>query len=566
MPVSALRYEPRVDLQSRNLAEGQSDVTVRGGTFENTGFRVGALTVGDPQTGHYLAELPIAPAMLGAPEVATGASLFLAATNATVGAIVQEWRPIRNAGAAVAVAGESQLRRAELYQGRRWGGEGAAVRWAGDLALATSESDGPLPGGDHEFFRGNLRLQRQDGGAQTDALAGYQAKRFGWPNLYTPFNSSELENLQTTLWVINHRVGQGADGSVEMGAFHRRNKDDYAFNRFAPVGPVHPFQHTTWLSGAAAEVRRQWMGLEWEARGEVQADQLQSTSLTAGRYMSRSLARGALAVRNEWATDTAGGRGSVRVGVGYDDTNRGGGAVTPLLEFGRTFSAAGLRRFRFGYAKSTQVPSYTALNSSAVSGLFRGNRDLGRSASHNLEVAVEGSLDHWALEAAAFFRRDRSLVDWTFRRGVVARTANAVDVDTAGLELVARRSWTVLDLVLGYTALDKDPSYRGAAVDASFYALNYARHRLTLAAVARLGGGVELRIDNAARWQAENLLRTQGGRQALNSSVGLVVRPRGWPGWEFTARVDNVWDDPYQEVPAVPASPRQWSVGLGYAW
>src|SRR5512141_2317200 len=61
MPVSGLRYEPRVDVQARNLAEGQADVTIRGGTFENTGFKVGALSLYDPQTGHYLAEIPIAP-------------------------------------------------------------------------------------------------------------------------------------------------------------------------------------------------------------------------------------------------------------------------------------------------------------------------------------------------------------------------------------------------------------------------------------------------------------------------------------------------------------------------
>ena len=40
MPVSALRYEPQVDIQARNLTEAQSDVTIRGGIFENTGFRL----------------------------------------------------------------------------------------------------------------------------------------------------------------------------------------------------------------------------------------------------------------------------------------------------------------------------------------------------------------------------------------------------------------------------------------------------------------------------------------------------------------------------------------------
>src|SRR5690606_8531760 len=34
---TALRYDPRTELQSRGIPEGQADVAVRGGVFENTG-------------------------------------------------------------------------------------------------------------------------------------------------------------------------------------------------------------------------------------------------------------------------------------------------------------------------------------------------------------------------------------------------------------------------------------------------------------------------------------------------------------------------------------------------
>ena len=51
-PVSALRYEPAVDLQARSFAEGQADIAIRGGTFANTGFTLAGLPLYDPQTGH----------------------------------------------------------------------------------------------------------------------------------------------------------------------------------------------------------------------------------------------------------------------------------------------------------------------------------------------------------------------------------------------------------------------------------------------------------------------------------------------------------------------------------
>ena len=66
-PISNLDFDPRVDMQSRNMAEAQGDLSIRGGTFENTGIQVGSATLLDPQTGHYTTELPIGPEMLGSP-------------------------------------------------------------------------------------------------------------------------------------------------------------------------------------------------------------------------------------------------------------------------------------------------------------------------------------------------------------------------------------------------------------------------------------------------------------------------------------------------------------------
>jgi hypothetical protein len=181
-------------------------------------------------------------------------------------------------------------------------------------------------------------------------------------------------------------------------------------------------------------------------------------------------------------------------------------------------------------------------------------------------LGASGAAAGWEFDTAIFWRRDDGLVDWTFRRGVTARTANAVDLDVGGFEFVARRSTAMFDWVVGYTALTKDADYRGAAVDASFYALNYARHRLTAAITARLGGGFEVRMDNAARLQADNLLRVVGGRRTVTSALSLRYRPQSWRGIEIAAQVDNLWNDDFQEIPAVPAARRQFAGSLSYAW
>jgi vitamin B12 transporter len=565
MPVSALRYEPRVDLQTRNLAEGQADVTLRGGIFENTGFQLGAVTLVDPQTGHYFAEIPVAPALLGAPEILTGAALATGATNAAVGAVAYTWRPIRTAGAAAVAAGENRYRRGEFYQGYVAPARSRGDRVAADVAFAHSESDGAIPLGDHVFWRLNGRLQWSGESRQTDLFAGYQEKFFGWPNLYTPFNSAETENLQTVLFLLNHRAELAAGGFFEAGLFHRRNKDDYAFNRFAPVGVVHPFQHTTWVSGAAASGRKQFERIALNLRAEVLADKLRSTSLGFGRFNTRTLFKIALAPETSWSMHD-GGRLVAKAGAALDNSNRDRAAISPMVEVAREFPSAALSRVHASYTKTTQVATYTALNSSAVAGLFRGNPALARAASHNFEVGASGTLAGWAGSATAFWRRDDGLVDWTFRQGVTARTANAVDIAVGGFEAVVHRSWRAADLVAGYTYLTKDADYRGATVDASFYALNYARHRLTAAATFRLGRGFELRLDNVARLQADNQLRITGGNRALTSSVGFAYRPPAWRHVEFGILVENAWDNTFQEVPSVPAAPRQFSFSVASRW
>ncbi len=557
MPVSALRYEPRVDAQARNLTEAQADITIRGGIFENTGFRVGGSMLLDPQTGHYLAEIPIAPAMLGAPEILTGVANAADTTNATTGTVAYGWRPVRTGGAVSLVAGEFATRHEEINVGQLSDVRVLGAQLGADVDVAHSESYGSITFGDSKFDRANARLQLAGATSQTDLFAGYQKKFFGWPNLYTPFNSPETENLETTLFAFNHRADLGRGDWVQFSAYHRRNKDDYAFSRLAPLGPVHPFQHTTWLADAALDGRNSFGDLALAWRGEFIADRITSTSLTFGPYRDRTLTKLALVPEETIGSTT------LRAGVTYDHSDHDGSSVSPLLEW--TFQD-GARRWHANYTRVTQVPTYTALKSSPTGGLFRGNQNLGRESSHQAELGVSDTVAGWSVEGAAFWRRDDSLVDWTFRRGVTARTANAVDLDTGGIEAVARRSWSACDLVLGYTLLSKDADYRGAPVDASFYALNYARQRLTAAITLRLGGGFELRMDNTARIQAGNLLRVTGGDRAVISSLGLTYRPAAWRGAMLTVQADNLWNSSFQEVPAVPAARRIITGGVSYAW
>lgn len=561
MPVSGLQFEPRVDVQARNLAEGQADVAIRGGIFENTGFKVGASALFDPQTGHYFAELPIAPAMLTTPRVLTGADNAVGGLNAGVGTVAYGWRPITRRGEAVVAAGSDATNRQSFYQGFVFPKDSGRTV-AADVELARSESDGSVPFGDHDFKRGAARVQLRAEGEQTDFFAGWQSKFFGWPNLYTPFGFNETESLETELYAFNHRAWSSPNDYWQVGAYYRRNFDDYEFNRAVP-GASNPFEHTTHVRAVAFDGRQESGSWAMAYAGHYMRDSLQSTALTFGRFSTRDYLK--LALIPEYTLQAAVGSLTMRAGATYDDTNRDDSAISPLIEMS-VRRPSGVR-FYAQYAESTQVATYTALNSNPNAGLFRGNPGLERETSRNLEAGVEFTHGVWNLQAAVFQRHDDELVDWTFRKGVVARTANPVDIDTTGLELVAAMNTARYDLILGYAFLEKDPDYgSGAPVDASFYALNFPRHRLTAAIVARVAPGLDVRMDNEYRVQEKNPLRNAGGNEAVLSSLGLYWLPAAARGLELSFRMDNLWDTDFQEVPAVPAARRQWVVGATYRW
>jgi outer membrane receptor protein involved in Fe transport len=561
MPVSGLQFEPRVDVQARNFAEAQADVSIRGGIFENTGFKLGASSLFDPQTGHYFAELPVSPAMLGSPRVLTGIDNAISGFNAEVGTIAYDWSPITQRGELSVAAGDYSTNRQSFYQGVVLPSTAGGYTVGADVDLARSESDGSIPFGDHDFKRAAGRVQVRGATSQTDLFFGWQEKFFGWPNLYTPFGFNETEHLKTELLAFNHRAWSSSENYWQLGAYYRRNYDDYEFNRAVP-GASNPFIHTTHVRSIALDGRQGADAWAVVYGAQYMRDNLQSTSLTAGRFNSRDYFK--LSVVPQYTAATSLGQATVRAGATYDDTNRDASAISPLLEV--SLKKSPTTRLYAQYAETTQVATYTALNSSATSGLFRGNPDLKRETSRNLELGADFQASIWSIQAAAFYRWDDDLVDWTYRQGVTARTANPVDIGTGGFEVVAMTRTPRYSLVLGYTYLNKSADYGAATIDASFYALNFAKHRFTAAVVARLGSGFELRMDNEYRIQEKNFLRTAGGNDALLSGIGLYYLPPAVRGLELSVRVDNLWDSDFQEVPSVPAGRRQYVAGAAYHW
>jgi len=563
---TTLRFDPLTELQSRGIAEGQSDVTVRGGLFENTGFKLGAVTVMDPQTGHYVAELPVDPALMSVPAIYKGIDSAIEGFNSAIATVSYGIKRVNDGGFVTLGAGSDSLNFQSLSFGNvttNASGNDVGV----GVSLARSEGDGSVVFGDHEFTRANVQLQHLTSDTQSDLIVSYQDKFFGWPGAYTGFASlPEIDDTQTTLLLANHRR-QSDSGWFEVGGFYRRLVDDYDFNRTTlESGAPGSFEHETKVLGVGFQGLQQVGHISWRYGGQLTSDELvRSTDLTNGLFTERTYAT--FSVVPSIDTNLSSGNKLVwRVGATIDYSDRDSNAVSPLV--GVTLSrsdAKGTTDYSLEYAATSQVPGYTALNSNPT-GLFGGNSLLGREKAKQLSASIERDTGDWQFLVTLFSRRDDNLVDWTYATGApFARQANAVDLDVIGLETFFVRSWEAIDLAIGYSVLDKDSDYGSAQVDASFYALNFAKHRATLAFTYRLSRGFELRIDNEYRAQEDNPLRV-GDDSTYLASASLKWSSTGEHKFGAALVVDNATDSEYQPFPGTPASGRQVSLSASYTW
>ncbi|MBQ4799857.1 TonB-dependent receptor [Pseudoalteromonas sp. MMG006] len=565
-PISNLEYDPRVDLQSRNMAEAQADVTIRGGIFENTGFRVGSATLLDPQSGHYFAEIPIAPQMLSGPAVLTGADNALYGMNSSVGTVSFGWKPIITGGSISLGTGTNDFNLQSIHAAKNTQLDSLANYTLGfEGEYSHSQSDGTIDNGDHDFSRASARVQLASEHSQTDLFYGSQDKFFGWPNLYTPFGVNETEDLETRLWMLNHKQSYADNSHFEVSAYYRTHDDHYIYSRENPSA-FEAFHKSEVKSLGLSGRHAQSDALAINYSAQFIDDSIESTTLE-NNFTSRKYYK--LSVLPQYTMALKENQQLIfRLGAAYDDTNRDDAEVSAIgdITLNTQNSDGTAQSIYLSYAQASQVAGYTAIGGSDSGGLFRSNYNLERETTSNLELGLLLEEQSWQLNSAIFYRKDNNLTDWTFNfDSTSARFANPVNIDTAGVEFLATKHFDTAKLIASYTYLHKSENYGAADIDASFYALNFPDHRLTLGAVYNPTDILEFRIDNEWRTQHKNALRN-GHDNALFTQLTLKITPPQLSNLFITLAADNLWDESFEEIPGTPGRGEQYTLSATYSW
>lgn len=553
-----MEREVRVDLQSRGGSRYQNDISIRGGIFEGTGLMVGGLALFDPQTGHYFSEIPLDPAFFSGAQLYTGVNNAVHGFNSTAGSIDWAWAPLEAGGRLGLSVGSDSLWGVSAVVGERLGEAGGL-----QVAVGRESGEGSLPFGDFDLKRVSGRLELELGTGKLWIFGGYVDKFYGWPGMYTGIAGlNETDHYQVSLAGWQYELRQ--DRSVHrVGGYWRHLDDDYEFNRSSPN---KFFEHETEVFSLQGDGAIPTEAVDLVYRWTLVRDELVgSTSLVNGHFMEREY--GEFALLGQRRLGTGLGELTLYGGMGLETSNRDSTVGSP--QAGARLSGSiedGSWVLYAEYSESSQVPGYTVLNS-APSGLFGGNPDLGREHAETVEAGFSAQRGAFSGNVVFFQRRDRNLVDWVYAAASPsARQASPVDLTVEGIE--ARLGWSTgaTRLELGYAYLDKDPDYPdGLADPASFYALNYARHRLLGSIRQELGNGVSVRLEGEYREHPSSALR-QGGDEAFRLSFVAVWDDIIREGWQLLVELDNLTNEDFQPVPGTPGPEREGRATLSYSW
>jgi vitamin B12 transporter len=230
-----LRYLPGVEVQMRGPMGAQSDIVLRGGTFQQVLVILDGVRLNDPTTGHFSSYIPIAPAEIDHIEILKGASSAIYGSEA-VGGVIHIITKTFGAAAqqkkikisAEGMGGEYHLANANVGGYYHNNNTSIGGGWL------SNNTEGQMQRGIRGFVYANTAsgsISQTVGKWQFALRTAYDNRRFSAQNFYTTFGSDTASEKVTTFWNQARISYTGNKHRINMDAGWKSVEDDYAFNK-----------------------------------------------------------------------------------------------------------------------------------------------------------------------------------------------------------------------------------------------------------------------------------------------------------------------------------------------
>ena len=534
----ALQWMTAADLQPRSPA--QTDLSLRGSTFEQVLVLVDGVRMSDPQTGHFDLDLTVPLDRVARIEVLAGPASALYGADALGGVV----NVVTREGGKRA-SGWSERGAFDTWRvGASLDGELGGVR--GAASGEWTRSDGHRDGTDFEVLQFHGRVSAPALGGRVVVQAGRGVRDFGANGFYAPRDS--YEETRTTVASAGWSGDVGGGFTLHPLLSLRRHGDDFTLIRESPE--VYENVHASQQRGGELLLRRTSAnGIALVFGGEFYRDDLESDNVAVNRPAlgERKEDRGAGFAELGWA----GARASLSAGLRGDWREGFGSAWSPSLSASGDVTPA--FRIRSAWGRSFRAPTWTERYYEDPASI--GDPDLNAERSWSAEVGVDLGLPRTGVvRVTVFHRQSDELIDWVKPADSPAATPSTVEnVESAtyrGLE------FSLEGLVLEGFRVEVGGSFLNLTADeAAGLTSRYALRPLVQRALAGVSRSfLASKVLVSVRMLRER--RRQGDAYELLGARLRVFLPRG----ELDLSSTNLTNEKYLDITGNPAAGRALSV------
>ncbi len=557
-----------IDARQRGIYGTQTDLSIRGGNFEQVLVLVNGVRLGDPQTGHHLMNLPVAKDDIKRIEVLLGGGSYIFGANAFSGAVNIITKEAReNSTAASLSYGSYNTLQTQVSQSLK------TKKHQTRISASHNRSDGFRRNTDFIHSNASLQSDFKWGSDQIKLQAGYTDQGFGAQNFYSSNFPEQYERTRTLFGSLNWQ----SEGKLRLNRelYWRRNWDEFqlyresdGFYRFengeflsdygaAPSWYTRHNYHRSDVAGAKlnAEIESKFglsaLGLDYrfeQVRSNNLGDSLENSidipSKRDAYYLGAQRHNLSLAAQHQWNYKKL--QLSAALQANYNS------------DFGIGFYPA----FNAGYRVSKNQKLYTSINRSfrfpSYTDLYYrlggaiGSKDLKQEESINYELGYRFMAHTWYANISLFRRQGENIIDWTQACDTCDLIAgNTSKVNFNGLELSIRKNLSskllgIQYLELGYSYLaneeQQDPN-----VFRSLYVFDYLQHKASLRIRQNLFEKLSLNYFLSYQKRAGEFLNASSGILQEYEDVLLLNLSLNyqWKNAQFFISAQNLLDQKY---------------------
>lgn len=467
---SALRLAPAIDLRERGGRGVQADISIRGGSPDQTMLLLNGINFTDARTGHQTHSIPIDIDCVAGIDLVDG----LTGVGAYAGAIDIRTRPL--------LGNYLRTDLAAGGDGYFYGNLSGALTHK-RLVLFTAHSyrrsDGYRPNTDFGNWNTFTRLNYDSRWGFFDLQGGYQSRKFGSNGFYAAWKPDQYEETRTGL-VSLRWVKRWERLTLHASAGYRKNFDRYDWTRGSEAGRN---RHRT--DNLALEL---WSDLRTRIGvtslgGDYTSNRIYSTNLgdklptPHGRYThGKSRRTGNLWLRHVKTLGRFDAAGSVGV-------SRSPYGTSMLWSLQAGYRPADALRVELAAAQSMRLPTFTDLYYTSAAQL--NNPDLAPERAVTYRLSTDFARGPWSAALRTFYRDGRNVIDWVWRPDLENRwrPEQTARMSTVGIELTGRwqrESGFLRSVSVSYCWVDSDLRTDLQTRNA----MDYLRHKAVLSLTA----------------------------------------------------------------------------------